>query len=390
YHKAFGYFDSQKKERVTVHSVYDLASLSKATGTLLAVMKAYDRKLFTLDTPVSLYLPALRGSDKEDLRVEELLYHQSGLPSVINFYLSAIDKKSFTGNLFSRSKTSVYSVRYGTSAYARKDFKFLPDVISTVPKKGFGIEVTKDFYLCDAFKDTVLNGIREAKLGVRGKYVYGCPNFILLKMMIERQTHQPMDHYLQTVFFDRLGCGYTAYNPLKKMDISQIVPTEEDQFLRNCLLRGYVHDEAAAFQGGVSGNAGLFANANDLAKISQLYLNAGSYGGERYLSEATCRLFTESKSATCHRGLGFDKPETDTLKTSPCSKRTPPSVYGHTGFTGTCFWIDPDNQLIYIFLSNRVNPTRVNGKLFSLDIRRRIQDVIYRSIESSGKNSFDE
>ena len=386
YHKAFGYLDGQKKERVTLHSVYDLASLSKATGTLLAVMKAYDRKLYTLDTPVSLYLPALRGSDKEDLRVEELLYHQSGLPSVINFYLSAIDKKSFTGNLFSRSKTSTHPVRYGTNTYARKDFKFLSEVVSNVPKKGFGIGVTEDFYLCDAFKDTVLNCIREAKLGVRGKYVYGCPNFILLKMMVERQTRQPMDRYLQTVFFDRLGCGYTAYHPLKKMDVSQIAPTEDDQFLRHRLLRGYVHDEAAAFQGGVSGNAGLFANANDLAKISQLYLNAGRYGGERYLSEATCRLFTESKSATCHRGLGFDKPETDTSKTSPCGKQTPPSVYGHTGFTGTCFWIDPDNQLIYIFLSNRVHPTRVNGKLFSLDIRRRIQDVIYRAIENNEKN----
>ena len=181
--------------------------------------------------------------------------------------------------------------------------------------------------------------------------------------------------------FSKLGAWHTAYNPLHILDTMQIVPTENDHFIRRQLLRGYVHDEAAAFQGGVSGNAGLFSNANDLAKVLQLYLNQGSYGGEQYLTKETCRLFTQSKSPTCRRGLGFDKPVAGGGKASPCGSLAPASVYGHTGFTGTCFWVDPDNNLLYIFLSNRVNPTRANNKLGSLDIRTRIQDAIYKAIK---------
>ncbi|MDR1675676.1 MAG: serine hydrolase [Tannerella sp.] len=380
YHKSFGYFDYEQTQQVTPASVYDLASVSKATGTLLAVMQLYDRKLCTLDAPVSLYLPALQNSDKSDLRVEELLYHQSGLPSIIGFYMNAIDGNSFTGKLFSRTKTPVYPVRYESQTYARTDFKFLPDVVSESRKEGFSTEVAADFFLTDSFPVMIMNDIRDAKLKPRGQYAYSCVNFILLKMMVERQARQPMDRFLDMHFFRRLGAATATYNPLKKMDISQIVPTEDDRFLRHQLLRGYVHDEAAAFQGGVSGNAGLFSSANDLAKILQLYLNAGTYGGERYLSEATCRLFTEIKSPTSRRGLGFDKPEADTLKVSPCSRLAPLSAYGHNGFTGTCFWVDPDSHLIYIFLSNRIYPSRVNGKLSSLKIRERIQDILYRAI----------
>lgn len=198
---------------------------------------------------------------------------------------------------------------------------------------------------------------------------------------------QPMDSLLDTRFFSRLGAWHTMYNPLKRMDTLQIVPTEKDTRLRHQLIRGYVHDEAAAFQGGVSGNAGLFSNANDLAKVLQLYLNQGTYGGEQYLSAETTRLFTQSKSPTCRRGLGFDKPATGQTKGSPCGLLTPASVYGHTGFTGTCFWVDPDNQLLYIFLCNRINPTRENRKLSALDIRTRIQDAIYKAID--GKSQKD-
>jgi beta-glucosidase-like glycosyl hydrolase/CubicO group peptidase (beta-lactamase class C family) len=383
YHKSFGYHDYQRKKKVTETSVYDLASASKATGTLLAVMKAYDNKLITLDAPVSLYLPALQGSNKSDLRVEELLYHQSRMPSTIGFYMDAIDKESYSGNLFSRKKDTTHPVQYDATTYVRTDFKYLPELVSNTRKAGFTTEVARNFYLHDSFKDSIMKDIRNAKLGTPGKYVYSDINFILLKMIVEKQTNQKMDEWLRTSFFDRLGTQYMAYNPLKTIDSLLIVPTENDRFLRRQLLRGYVHDEAAAFQGGVSGNAGLFSNANDLAKLLQIYLNAGFYGGETYLSASTCKLFTESKSPTSRRGLGFDKPETDTLKVSPCGELTPPSVYGHTGYTGTCFWVDPDNNLIYIFLSNRVNPTRINGKLSSLNIRTRVQNVIYQSLNNT-------
>ena len=381
YSQSFGYYDYQRKKKVEENSVYDLASASKATGTLLAVMKAYDDKLITLDAPISLYLPSLQHSDKQDLRIEELLYHQSGMPPVINFYTNAIDKNSYAGSLYNRTQTAIYSVRYDAQTYVRSDFRFLPNMVSKTKKANFTTEVARDLYLHDSFKDTVMQELKKAKLGTRGKYVYSCVNFILLQKIVEAQTGRSMDQFLQPNFFDRLGLQYTAYNPLKKMDSLLIVPTENDQFIRRQLLRGYVHDEAAAFQGGVSGNAGLFSNANDLAKLLQLYLNQGKYGGEEFLSQATCRLFTETKSSTSRRGLGFDKPDVSDVKKSPCGELAPASVYGHTGYTGTCFWIDPDNQLIVIFLSNRVNPTRVNGKLSTFNIRTRIQDVIYQSIQ---------
>ena len=381
YDKSFGYFDYDKKQAVDENSVYDLASSSKAAGTLLAVMKAYDDKKFTLNNKISDFIPELKDSDKKNLAVKDLLYHQSGLTPTINFYLNAIDKDSYKGSLYSNAKNQAHPVRFDARTYVRNDFSFLPNLVSARKKPGFTTEIARNMYLHDSFKDTIIQEIKDSRLGVRGKYKYSCINFILLKMMVEKQMRQPMDRLLHDMFFSKLGAWHTAYNPLHILDTMQIVPTENDHFIRRQLLRGYVHDEAAAFQGGVSGNAGLFSNANDLAKVLQLYLNQGSYGGEQYLSKETCRLFTQSKSPTCRRGLGFDKPVTGGGKASPCGSLAPASVYGHTGFTGTCFWVDPDNNLLYIFLSNRVNPTRANNKLGSLDIRTRIQDAIYKAIK---------
>ncbi|WP_075560126.1 glycoside hydrolase family 3 N-terminal domain-containing protein [Parabacteroides timonensis] len=381
YDKSFGYFDYSQKQPVEENSVYDLASASKAAGTLLAVMKAYDEKKFTLNNKISEYIPELKGSNKKDLNIKEMLYHQSGVVSTINFYLDAIDKDSYKGSLYSREKNATHPVRFDAKTFVRNDFKYLPDLVSDKKKPGFTTEVARNFYLHDSFKDSIIQDIKDSRLGTRGKYVYSCVNFIMLKMMVENQMKQPMDQLLHNNFYSRLGARHTTYNPLKAMDTLQIVPTEDDQFVRRQLVRGYVHDEAAAFQGGVSGNAGLFSNANDLAKVLQLFLNQGKYGNEQYLSTETCRLFTQSKSPTSRRGLGFDKPAVGTHKGSPCGSLTPPSVYGHTGFTGTCFWVDPDNQLLYIFLCNRVNPSRANNKLGALDIRTRIQDAIYKAID---------
>lgn len=381
YDKSFGYFDYSRKQPVAGNSVYDLASASKAAGTLLAVMKAYDEKKFTLNNKISDFIPELKDSNKKGLNIKELLYHQSGVIPTINFYLSAIDKDSYTGSLYSNAKNATHPVRFDAKTFVRNDFKYLPEIVSATRKPEFTTEAARNFYLHDSFRDSIMQKIKDSRLGTRGKYVYSCVNFILLKMMVENQMKQPMDQLLHNDFFSRLGAWHTTYNPLKTMDTLQIVPTEDDQFVRRQLVRGYVHDEAAAFQGGVSGNAGLFSNANDLAKVLQLFLNQGTYGNEEYLSPETCRLFTQSKSPTSRRGLGFDKPAPGMHKRSPCSSLTPASTYGHTGFTGTCFWVDPDNRLIYIFLCNRINPSRANNKLGRLDIRTRIQDAIYKAIK---------
>ena len=381
YNQSFGYEDYQKKKEITASSVYDLASLTKATGTLLAVMKAYDDRTINLNAPLSLYLPTFQGTNKSDLKIEELLYHQTGLPAVINFYQQAIDKDSYSGSLYSSTSSTTHSVLYDQRTYVRTDFRFLPDIISNERKTGFTTEAGRHFFIHDSFKDSIISGIKDARLGTRGRYLYSCINFILLKMIVEKQTGQPIDQFLSDSFFNRLGARRMTYNPLKKIDTMEIVPTEDDRFIRRQLLRGYVHDEAAAFQGGVSGNAGLFSNANDLAKVLQLYLTHGNYGGESYLSESTCKLFTESKSPVSRRGLGFDKPDTGNARSSPCAESTPGSVFGHTGYTGGCFWIDPENKLIYIFLSNRLYPSRTNTKLFTLNIRTRVQSVIYNAFE---------
>ncbi|MDH6305465.1 beta-N-acetylhexosaminidase [Parabacteroides sp. PF5-5] len=355
YNKAFGHYDYNKKQKVTETSVYDLASVTKAAGTLLAVMKSYDEKLFTLTNKISDYIPELLDSDKKDIIIRDMLYHQSGLVPTINFY------------------------KHATADSA---------LVSDTSRNGFRTEVARHYFISDSFKDSIIQDIKDSRLGTKGKYVYSCINFISLQKMVENLTKQPMDKLLRTGFYDKLGARTTTYNPLKTIDTLLIVPTENDQELRKQLLRGYVHDEAAAFQGGVSGNAGLFSNANDLAKVLQLYLNLGEYGGERYLSAETSRLFTQSKSPVSRRGLGFDKPAIGSPKSSPCGQFAPPSVYGHTGYTGTCFWVDPDNQLIYIFLCNRVNPTRSNNKLSSLDIRTRIQDAIYKAIDRKSQKDL--
>jgi CubicO group peptidase (beta-lactamase class C family) len=350
YDKAFGYYDYERKQPVKANAVYDLASVSKAAGTLPVVMKMYDRKAFTLDQTIAGFVPGLDSSDKKDLVIKDLLYHQTGLVPTLSRYAKAVGRN-----------------------------------VSDTPGNGFTVEVARRLYVSDTFKDTLMQEIKDSRLGPEGKYLYSCINFVMLQKMVENQAGQSLDSLLRRDFSNRLGAHTLTYNPLRTIDTLRIVPTENDTTIRRRLLRGYVHDEVAAFSGGVSGNAGLFADANDLAKMLQLFLNQGVYGGERYLSEETMRLFTQSKSPVSRRGLGFDKPIAGNPQASPCGELAPPSVYGHTGYTGTCFWVDPDNDLLYIFLSNRVHPTRTNNKLSSLHIRTRIQDAIYKAMANPGK-----
>lgn len=383
YNKSFGQQDEESKIPITETTLYDVASMSKAAGTLLSVMKAYDDKRLMLNQKVSEFIPELKDSDKKDLTIKDLLYHQSGLTPTISFYLKAIEKDSYSGSLYSRVKTKTHPVQFDAKTYVRNDFSYLPSLVAEQSKAGFTTEVAKSFFVHDSFRDTIMAGIKESKLTAKGRYVYSCINFILLKMIAEKVSGAKMDQYLESNFYKSLAARHTFYNPLHYVDTMQIAPTENDGFVRRQLIRGYVHDEAAAFQGGVSGNAGLFSTASDIAKISQMLLYQGTYGGERFLSAETTRLFTSSKSPNSRRGLGFDKPLVGNARLSPCGALAPPSVYGHTGFTGTCFWIDPDNNLIYVFLSNRVYPNRANNKLGSLDIRTRIQDAIYKAIDVS-------
>ena len=385
YNKSFGYYTYDGNQQVTDRAVYDLASASKAAGTLTAFMKAYEKKGFNLNSSVSEFVPVLRNSNKEGTRIRELLYHESGIVPSITFYTSAIDSSTFKGSLYSEKKDAAHPRRFDASSFVNTTFRYRSNFVSDTLRPGFTTQVARNFYLNTAFRDTMMHIIARSPLGPQGKYLYSCINFILLQQVTEQQMDMSLDKILHNYFTSGLGAQTTMYNPLKKIDSLWIVPTEDDFFVRRQLLRGYVHDEAAAFMGGVSGNAGLFSNAGDLAKLLQMLLNGGSYGGETYLQSETLRLFTQSKSPNSHRGLGYDKPRPENPNLSSCGLLAPRSVYGHTGYTGTCFWIDPDNRLIYIFLSNRVNPTRANNALGAMDIRTRIQDAIYKAFNGEIK-----
>jgi CubicO group peptidase (beta-lactamase class C family) len=348
YNQSFGYFDYVGTRPVRNTDVYDLASVTKTLATLPAIMKLYDTKKIALSDKISRFVPELKHSDKENLTIQSALFHETRLPAFLPFY------KSLTETM-----------------------------VSTQPATGIEKQVADHFYIKTDFQKEVLKAIIDSKLRKNNGYLYSDLNFMLLKEVIENISDQTLDNFLNNWLYADLGANSTGFLPLRKISIENIAPTEYDEIWRKQLLAGYPHDEAAAVMGGVSGNAGLFSNANDLAKVLQMLLNGGEYGDEKYLSKETVSLFTKTKSAHSRRGLGFDKPDMKNSGKSPTSLSASAHTYGHTGFTGTCFWVDPDKDLIYIFLSNRVYPSRTHNQLSQLNIRTRIQDVIYEAISNN-------
>ena len=380
YNKCFGTHTYEDDIPVKENDLYDLASLSKTTGTLLAVMKLYDEGKFGLTDKVSKYVSELRNTDKENLTVQDLLFHESGLPPYLPFYMEAIDLKSCKGGLFRKKRDADHQVQVDANLYACTSFSYKPEYVSGTYSDEYPLQVADSIYLKKEFRQVILDKIVKTPLKSRS-YRYSCLNFMLLKEMVEKLSGTSMDIYLDSVFYRPMGLTHITYNPLRKFDKSQVVPTVKEDFLRKGPLQGYVHDEAAAFQGGVSGNAGLFASARDVAQVYQMLLDKGVLGDRRYLTRATCELFLTMKAKNSRRGLGFDKPDPEHEENSPCAEGTPASVIGHTGFTGTCAWADPDNDLVFVFLANRIYPHPFERKaLMRLNIRPRIQQVMYHSL----------
>lgn len=364
YEKCFGNLDYEHDRKVTPNTIYDLASLSKTSGTLMAVMKLYDQKKLSLDDKISTYLPFLKGSDKENITIREILFHESGMPASLPFYKAAIDKNSYQGSLFTSKKDIRHQWQVDKNYYMSSDFKYKKGLVSEKPDDTHTLHVADNFYIDKSIYPDYMNMIRNSKRTRPAKYVYSCVNFIMLKEMVERITGESMDVFLEKEFYAPMGLIHTGYLPLRKYQKTDIAPTSVDGILRKSVLQGYVHDESAAFFGGISGNAGLFSTAGDIAKLYQMLLNNGTLDGKRYLSEETCKVFTTQTSKISHRGLGWDRKDL--------------SIYGHTGFTGTCTWVDPDNQMIYVFLSNRTYPHSWNNLLSKLNIRSRLQEAIYK------------
>lgn len=378
--KAFGTYTGKGSPRVESTSIYDLASLSKTTGTLLAIMKLYDKGRFNLTDKISDHLPFLQRTDKKDITIQEILYHQSGLPSWIPFYQEAIDKDSYDGRLFSARKDAHHPLQLGTTSWANPKFKFKSEYVSSVKTGDYIVQICDSLWLNRSFRKVIEEQIAEAPLKQK-RYVYSDVGFILLGMLVEQLAGMSMEAYLQREFYEPMGLEHTGYLPLRRFAKSEIVPSNKDRFLRKEILQGFVHDEASAFFGGLAGNAGLFSTARDVARVYQMLLNGGEIDGQRYLSKETCQLFTTETSKISRRGLGFDKPDADDPKKGNCAPAAPAEVYGHTGFTGTCAWVDPVNELVYVFLSNRIYPDVTNRKLNQLHIRERIQGAIYDAMK---------
>ncbi|MDE6832035.1 MAG: serine hydrolase, partial [Muribaculaceae bacterium] len=378
--KSYGRTSTSPESAVVNGStLFDIASVSKAVGTLPGIMLARDRGLLDLDAPLSCYIPQLAGTPKADITARQLLFHESGLPATLDMYRLMMDPDSYTGTLIRGKAIAPNTIKIARNAYGHNGATMRRDIVSKSSPGSGGVRIGNDLWALDCAYDTIMGRIYDIPLKSQS-FRYSCLNFCLLMDIEQRLTHTPHDQWVAENIFEPIGAYTACYRPLDKYPVERVVATEKDNYLRRQLLRGYVHDELAAFSGGVQGNAGLFASAADIAKYSQMLLNGGSYGGARVLSPAVVAEFTRTVSPTCHRGLGFDRPNLVNPAKSSTIEEVSVSTFGHTGFTGTCFWVDPDNKLIYVFLSNRVCPSRDNSAWFSQKARSRVQSVIYKAI----------
>ncbi|MCZ4245324.1 serine hydrolase domain-containing protein [Pedobacter punctiformis] len=349
FNKAYGnhtYLDNVP-EKVT--DIFDLASVTKITATTPAVMRLFEEAKLKLDTNISAYIPKARTTPMNDIQIREVMLHQAGFIPYIPFH-----DYVKTGD-YSRDSSAAFPTKVADNYYIKKGF----------------------------FKDFMWPKMLNAPIKTRGQYVYSDISMYVMKDIVEHISEEPLNQYVYENFYKPLGMQTAGFLPRNRFKAEQIIPTEDDKFFRKTLLVGYVHDQGAALAGGVSGHAGLFASSNDMAIFYQMLLNRGTYGGVQYFKPQTVDMFTSKQSNVSRRGLGFDRWDPDSTKHYP-SDLASPQTYGHTGYTGTCVWVDPSRGLVYIFLSNRVNPT-VTNKLSDLKVRGRIQDVVIKAIDDSKK-----
>lgn len=353
FEKAYGHYTYDKTIPVSTSTIYDIASITKVTATLQAIMFLKDKGKINLDAKLSQYLPELKGTNKQNILMRDLLAHQAGLQPGLPFYQRTIDPK-VKDKYYAATQSLEFPHEVVPGMYAVKN-----------------IEETMWKWILDSpLLPKPKNGIYEFK--------YSDLTFYMLRKVAEKLLNQNLSDFLDQNFYGPMGLTTLGYHPLTRFKKEQIVPTENDTYFRKNLVWGTVHDQGAAMLGGIAGHAGLFSNAMDLAALLQMNLQSGSYGGHRYFNSDVVNEFAHRPFKGNRRGLGWDMADPD--GTGATSNLASLSTYGHTGFTGTCAWVDPETKLIYIFLSNRVNPEAVNNKLTSYSIRTRIHDVIYKSI----------
>lgn len=356
YYKNFGYQFYDTLYPVNDGTMYDVASMTKSLATTLAAMKLYDDGLLQISDRVEKYLPYVKGTPVARLTIAELMTHTSGLVPFIPFYKEISPK-------------GIWDTAY----------------INSVPSSKFSVMAADGVFLRNDFPDTVLSRIANRPLKEK-KYVYSDLGFILLKEIVEHVGGMPMDIFLMQNFYAPLGLVRTGFNPLAWTGVGNIAPTEDDRYFRHQVVRGYVHDQSAAVFGGVCGNAGLFSTAREVAVILQMLMNDGVWDGRQYLKKETVKQFvsTYPLHGCSRRGLGFDTPSyasPNAVLPAAASNTT----YGHQGFTGTVFWCDPQNDLIYVFLSNRVYPDADDNKLSRSKLRLLVHEEIYSGIKALKK-----
>lgn len=359
FRKAYGKHTYEGSEPVELEDLYDFASVTKVTASTLALLSLYDQGKFDLDATMKDYLPFLKGSNKADLPWRRVLTHSARLKSWIQFWREAQNPdKTWKNNTFSTTRSDLYPTSVvGDSLFIHRDYQ-----------------------------KVIHQSIRDSPLNPEEGYVYSDLSFILYPSVVKNITGVEFEEYLKTNFYKKLGANSLTFNPKRFYKLDQIVPSERDTFFRQALLHGQVHDEGAAMLGGLSGHAGLFGNANDLMKVMQMYLQNGYYGGKQYIGRDALFEFTRYQypQLGSRRGIAFDKPSFQYSGNAP--RYAHPMSYGHTGYTGIMVWMDPSVDLNFVFLSNRVYPTRENTRLYTLNIRTAIMDVVYEALLKNRKN----
>ncbi|MFW5726093.1 MAG: serine hydrolase domain-containing protein, partial [Bacteroidota bacterium] len=401
YHKAFGYHDETQARPVKTTDLYDIASITKIATTTLAAMRLYNEGQFDLNLPLSNYLkdtilPA-SYNHFNIFRVTpfELLAHQSGLNPSLSImpyvdYLDSYQKIAAKSTLaLDRAENYPEEIPQDELMLGEvNEVDPIPAFESVYPfseeeayhffytQSARGNKIARNMYLRKEFADSLMRSLKYTQGTGEKNYQYACLNMILMQMLIDSITGSNLDSYAKEKFFEPLGMKRTTYNPSEKFPLAQIVPSNYDSIWRRQLIHGTVHDPSAALMGGIAGNAGLFSTAGDLGILGQMLLNEGVYNGRRYFDREVVQLFTHSNEIN-HRGLGFDKPFEGGVHARDLS----PDAFGHLGYTGTAIWIDPENEIVFVFLSNRTMPDSSNNKLSTMGIRQRVHQIVYEAIE---------
>ena len=352
--KNYGYHTYDSIHKVTNSSIYDLASITKPTAGAFALMRLYEDGLIDINSPLSNYLKYFKNTRVGDTKVVDYLQHITGIRSWIPFHK--------------------------TTKKDNGDFK--KKTLSFIYKKRFNIKLTDSLYLYKNYKKEIYKQIKNTNFIEGDTVLYSGLFYYLIPEIVKTLSGDDFDSYLEKIY-QKAGLETMVFNPLKKFQLNQIVPTEDDNFFRNFQIHGVVHDEGAAMMNGVSANAGLFSTGSDLSKFYQIFLDEDIENEDQVIDNKVVKLFTnyENENPKFYRGLGFDKPKPRyDINNCTYSRYVSDSSYGHSGYTGTFFWVDPEHNLIFVFLSNRVYDSRDNRKISELNIRTNIHDLIYENL----------